>query len=245
MSLNQLSAKILHHCVTKCLTYDPDLQEKCLPLEGQHIAIELTDIQQTFIFSIRQQQLFITSNDSITPNNSTTSDNPNKSNDSVQSNSPASENNTNSKNNAASKNNPNISEIDVVLKGRSTHFFSMATQKNSKETVLTGNIHIEGDVACAQAFQSFWEQLSIDWEEWISEYTGDSVSYQIGELFRFTRKKLHYLFDSAQHNFAEYLQEEYRLSPTPEEVNQFYDNIDDIKSDVERLSIKIQSLLTT
>lgn len=108
--------------------------------------------------------------------------------------------------------------------------------------VLGSGVQFAGDVAAAQAFQQFFAELSIDWEEQLALRTGDVFARQAGNaaraLFGFARRTA----DTARANLSEYLQEEARLSPVAEEVESFTEAVDELQSDLARLEARVRRL---
>jgi ubiquinone biosynthesis protein UbiJ len=84
--------------------------------------------------------------------------------------------------------------------------------------------------------------LDIDWEEHLSHLTGDIVAHKMGNLvrgiFSWGKQTTKILSQDA----AEYLQEESRELPNRREVDAFLKNIDILRSDVDRLEMRVSRL---
>ncbi|MEE4246528.1 MAG: SCP2 sterol-binding domain-containing protein [Kangiellaceae bacterium] len=130
----------------------------------------------------------------------------------------------------------------VTMEGSSFAFFNMASNERGGDSLFTGEVHFSGEVGTAQKFQAFWQNISIDWEEELSKYTGDIVAHNIGQLVKKTHQGVSKLFGTAQQNISEYLKEESRATPSPDEVEYFYDQLDDLKSDINRIEARINRL---
>lgn len=104
------------------------------------------------------------------------------------------------------------------------------------------HISIEGDMEVGQAFYTLLNSIDIDWEELLSQFTGDIIAHQAGNLARsfFSWGKATY--NSLQNNLTEYLQEEISYFPPREEVADFLLAVDQVRDDVERLAAKIDLL---
>ena len=131
---------------------------------------------------------------------------------------------------------------NVKLSGSSFAFFDMAAQERGGDALFKGEVIFEGEVSTAQAFQNFWLSLELDWEEELAKYTGDIVAHQIGSFARSAQSKFAQLWQTSKLNASEYVKEELVLTPAPEEVEQFYDSIDEVISDVNRLAAKVEQL---
>ncbi|WP_144392963.1 ubiquinone biosynthesis accessory factor UbiJ [Pleionea sediminis] len=132
----------------------------------------------------------------------------------------------------------------VTLSGTSFAFFNMARQEHGGDALFKGDIHFEGEVGTAQLFQAFWQSIDVDWEEELSKYTGDIVAHHAGNFVRSAHKTLKNFFITAQQNVSEYVREEANMSPSPIEVELFYNELDDLKSDIDRLASRIEKLNT-
>ncbi len=130
----------------------------------------------------------------------------------------------------------------VTLAGSSFAFFNMASQERGGDALFKGDIHFEGEIGTAQTFQKFWQSIDVDWEEELSKYTGDIIAHQAGELVRTAHQHFKQFFTTAQQNVSEYIKEEAEMTPSPIEVEAFYDSLDDLKGDVERLAVRIDRL---
>jgi ubiquinone biosynthesis protein UbiJ len=135
-----------------------------------------------------------------------------------------------------------FSKPDTVIKGTPLSLFYMALSRENRKKFFEKDISIEGDLELGQKVIDLFDRLEIDWEEHVSHYLGDVPAHQLG---RFTRK-LHAisrrLKESLTQNMNEYVHEEIKLFPPPEELQDFYDDIDTLRMDTDRLEVKIQQL---
>lgn len=132
-------------------------------------------------------------------------------------------------------------EIDAELSGTIGSFFNLAAGDNS-DPIFKGDVRFAGEISTAQNFQKFFTQLDIDWEEHLSHYIGDIAAHQ---LFQGGRQFVDWLKNTAttaQQNASEYLRFEAKAVPASIELENFYDDIADLKSGVDRLSMRIERL---
>lgn len=111
-------------------------------------------------------------------------------------------------------------------------------------SLFNDQIRIEGDVELGQKIKQLFDELDIDWEGHLAQFTGDVVAHQIGS---FVRKGLQFkqqLSSSMRLNMSDYLHEELRLMPSKNELDDFFKDIDDLSLDVERLTAHINQLLS-
>ncbi len=102
-------------------------------------------------------------------------------------------------------------------------------------SLFNDHIRISGDMEFGQQVKALFDHIDIDWEGHLAHFTGDVVAHQIGSWVREGRAFNRRLVSSFQRSMTEYLQEECRLVPSAQEVNDFFQDIDDLGLRVERL----------
>ncbi len=133
-------------------------------------------------------------------------------------------------------------EPDTVLRGTPIAMAKMGLAKNAGDVLFEGDVEISGDVELGQQFREILDGLDIDWEEHLSHVTGDIVAHKMGNLvrgiFSWSKNTTEILGQDA----AEYLQEESRELPNRREVDGFLKNIDTLRSDVDRMEMRVSRL---
>jgi ubiquinone biosynthesis protein UbiJ len=135
-----------------------------------------------------------------------------------------------------------LGEVDTTISGSLTALglTLIAPDSNSAD-----KIRIEGDTHTGHKFQQLFKQLDIDLEEKLAQLTGDVLAHKIGRLFRSGRDWTRESIETFQRNLEEFLQEETRDLPAPAEAEIFYQQVDDLRNDVERLQARIDKLVNT
>ena len=110
-------------------------------------------------------------------------------------------------------------------------------------SLFNDQIQVSGDVELGQHVKKLFDDIHIDWEGHLAQFTGDVVAYQIGSFFRQGKAIQHNVSQSLHDNFSEYLQEEFRVIPGAEEIEDFLNVVDGLSLDVERLEARINQLL--
>lgn len=100
-------------------------------------------------------------------------------------------------------------------------------------------LNITGDHAFAETAYHVLQDLDIDWEETLSHYTGDIVAHKVGQCVDGLKQWLKRGTQSFKVSLTEYVQEELRYFPSAAEMNDFLDEVDELKHAVERLSVRI------
>ena len=133
----------------------------------------------------------------------------------------------------------NVGEIQTTLNGTPGAFIRLLTQ-DQKGTL--NEIQLNGDPHFAQDIQAIFQGLSIDWEEQLSKFVGDNAAYHMGK----TGKQVKEWSTEARQNFylntTAFLQQETEQLPTRAAVNDFIQAVDELRNDVERISVRIKHL---
>lgn len=131
--------------------------------------------------------------------------------------------------------------VDTTLRGAPFALLRMSTGRTG-EGMFKGGVEIDGDVELGQQIQRVFEKLDVDWEEHLSRLTGDIIAHQIGNS---VRGLLNWGERAAEHlsqDTADYLQEEAEILPLPWEVEEFLEQVDTLRSDVDRLEARVKRL---
>jgi len=111
------------------------------------------------------------------------------------------------------------------------------------DSLFSGDVEITGDASLGQQFHNLLKNVQIDWEEIISNYTGDIVAHQIGNSIRTLSRWGKNTVATLSLDTTEYLQEESHQLPSTWEMQTFLSNIDAIRIDVDRAEAKTKRLL--
>ena len=130
-------------------------------------------------------------------------------------------------------------EPDTVLRGTPIAMAKMGLAKNAGDVLFEGDVEISGDVELGQQFREILGGLDIDWEEHLSHLTGDIVAHKAGNIARGIFSWGKQTAEILSQDVAEYLQEESFDLPSRREVDGFLKNVDALRSDVDRLEVRI------
>ena len=106
----------------------------------------------------------------------------------------------------------------------------------------SGTLQVVGDVGLAQRFQSIIRNTDLDWEEFLSRYTGDIVAHKLGNLVRQTGTFARHTGDTLRQDISEYLLYEKEILPVREDIEDYVSSVDELRNDVERLRHRIERL---
>ena len=125
---------------------------------------------------------------------------------------------------------------DVVIAGGP---FSLLAQSAGKRSVFDGDVKITGDIETAQRFSRLLNEIDVDWEEHLSHLTGDALAHQIGRFSRGVRQWVTHRSDSVRSDTADYLRDETDNLPHDWELEEFVEQVDDLRDRVESLEARL------
>lgn len=109
----------------------------------------------------------------------------------------------------------------------------------------SGTLQVIGDVGVAQRFQSIIRNTDLDWEEFISRYTGDIMAHKLGNLIRGSGRFVRQSGNTLRQDISEYLLYEKEILPIHEDIEGYISSVDELRNDVERLKLRIDRLERT
>ncbi len=133
-------------------------------------------------------------------------------------------------------------EVNVRLIGAPFSLLHLLMNKNVN-LVANPDIQVFGEVAVLQKFSEIMQELHLDWESYLAHWMGDAAAFQVGNAVGQTQEYFNTQSQHWQRTFVEYWQEEAKYLPNPLEANEFIQQIDVLRDDVERFEIRLQRLL--
>lgn len=132
-------------------------------------------------------------------------------------------------------------QADTTLQGSALAFINMSLG-DSTESFFSGEVRIKGEIELGQHFKRILDQLDLDWEEWLSAYTGDLVAFKAGNLIRSFNTWGKDALNILELDAREYIQDEGQLTPHSAELEEFTNNISQLRDDTARLEARVSRL---
>ena len=107
-------------------------------------------------------------------------------------------------------------------------------------SLFNDKIRISGDVILGQQVKNLFDSLDIDWEGHLAHFTGDMVAYQIGSFVRQGIGIKRQVSASFRQNVSDYVHDECRLFPSQQETEDFYEDVNALMLDVDRLEARLR-----
>lgn len=131
---------------------------------------------------------------------------------------------------------------DAVITGGP---FSLLALASGRRSIFDGGVTITGDTDTAQKFSRCLNEIDIDWEEHLSRLTGDAAAHQIGRFSRGFRQWFSERTEAVQDNTADYLRDESNNLPHSWELDEFVEQVDDLRDRVDLLESKLRTSTTS
>jgi len=128
---------------------------------------------------------------------------------------------------------------DTTISATPLALAELAFKQNADQALFGGHMTITGDTDAGQALQDILAGVDIDWEEQLSGLVGDVTAHQLGRglrnLFHWGKTSK----ASIEADVSELLLHEVNLLPQKRDVEQFLDDVDTLRADLERFSIRL------
>jgi len=134
---------------------------------------------------------------------------------------------------------------DTRLTGSVFAFGLMGLSSKPMRSIFSGEVKIEGDMNTGRKFQDLFAKLDINLEQQLARYTGDNIAHNISQFFRAGQNWSKESIETFRLNASEFLQEETRDLPAVPEMDIFYAQVDELRTDFDRLQSRIERLENT
>lgn len=131
---------------------------------------------------------------------------------------------------------------DTRLTGSAFALGLMGLSSKPMRSILSGEVKIEGDMNTGRQFQELFAKLDINLEEKLSRVTGTAVAHRISRFFRSGQNWSQASLETFRLNVEEFLQEETRELPAVPEMDIYYRQVDELRTDFDRLHSRIERL---
>lgn len=131
---------------------------------------------------------------------------------------------------------------DLHVRASPGSLLAMALKQSDDMMPSVGKVELSGDAELARRLENLIKRFQPDIEEAFTRVFGDVIGYQIAracqEAFAWTKNTT----KSLVQNTAEYLREESRDLVAPAQMEQFFDEVDEVREKGERLERKLNQL---
>lgn len=125
------------------------------------------------------------------------------------------------------------------ISGDLINLLKLVFSKTPQALLASKIINLKGEVSILQAYQEFSANLNLDWESRLADLIGPLAAAEIGKMAKESKKFHQRAFQSSIQDLSEYLTEEIKVLPSKQEVEDFYEDIRNLKLDIERLEARV------
>ena len=133
-------------------------------------------------------------------------------------------------------------EADVELNLSIKTFPNYLLGVDRNQLIKNGDIEIIGDTHVASVFHNVLSEVEIDWEELLAARIGDTMASQIGFGARKVKGFMRTMRENVQLDTRDYLQDNLQVAVTQVEVDEFIQQVDTLRADVDRLEARLKRL---
>jgi len=133
-------------------------------------------------------------------------------------------------------------QADTRLSGSIWALGLMGLSSTPMRSVFSGEVTIEGDMQTGRKFQELFAKLDIDLEEKLSQFTGDIIAHKVTNFFRAGQSWSKESIETFRLNAKEFLEEETRDLPSAPEADIYYAQVDELRTDFDRLQSRVERL---
>jgi ubiquinone biosynthesis protein UbiJ len=133
-----------------------------------------------------------------------------------------------------------IKQVDITIAGRFMALAGMSPlAKKSPKNAWPKAIKFEGDVAKIEKLKAWLDDLSIDWFEVLSPYIGDFLAQGLVDTLSFGAGCLEKGMDNFTQATKNWVNDEASVMVAKVEVDEFLEQVDLLREQVDRLSVRI------
>ncbi len=134
--------------------------------------------------------------------------------------------------------------VNVTLRGDFGAFRRLALASRNGQIAGAAEVEISGDLPLTQQLQRLASAANLDWEELLSRYLGDVAAHKLGNVGRGFTRWIGLARQSLFENLSEVLRIEKRMVTEKNELGTFFDAVDSLRADADRLQERLRRLIT-
>ena len=133
-------------------------------------------------------------------------------------------------------------DADCTLRAPAASLMRLVLSKDKTAVLHSPEVDLEGDSHVLMALAQVLQDLDLDWEYELSRWLGPVATALIGGHLRSRANWYQQGFASLNQNLAEYLSEEARTLVGQREAQARFDELDQLKLDLDRLEARFERL---
>lgn len=135
-------------------------------------------------------------------------------------------------------------QTDAKIVGTPLQLLNVMIDKENRQQFFADDIKISGDAEIANQLVQLFDDARIDIENELARIVGDTTAYHISNLINNTKTWLRTTVDVFTDDVKEYTHEEAQWFPPNEALTNFFNEVDELRMDVDRLEKHFQKIKT-
>lgn len=134
-------------------------------------------------------------------------------------------------------------EVHTQLRGSLPALLQLA--RSERTSFADSGVEVIGNTGLLVDLQRLLKNLDIDWEEALSELLGDVVGHQGAGMIRTGVNYARDRTSETKRLISEFLTEELQTLPSRNELEDFYQDVDELRLQVDRLEARMKQFLSS
>src|SRR3990167_4263786 len=131
---------------------------------------------------------------------------------------------------------------DLMITAPPFSLLQLFTKKQAEAVLFSAEVEIKGDVILAQQIKKLFNEVDIDWDYYLSLIVGDIVANESKRFVDNNIERLKNFATNLSNNIVEYIQEEKNILPSKYRAEEFFKEVDALRSETDLLEMKIKRL---
>jgi ubiquinone biosynthesis protein UbiJ len=132
---------------------------------------------------------------------------------------------------------------ETKIRGTPLQMMNVLLDKKNRNTFFAEDIIIEGNTELGQHVVLLFDELQIDHEECLAHYIGDVPAYHVNRCMQGIQNWFKHTEHTFTQNMNEYVHEESGWLATNEALHDFFNDIDTLRMDVDRIEARVKELI--
>ncbi len=133
-------------------------------------------------------------------------------------------------------------EADCILKATPFTLAHLRQPLSEGKTALPEDMQVSGDTELAAEFCTILRQIKVDWEAYLTPYTGSLIAGELGKAIDFAAYWRDHMISTLNQEVREFLQEDASMLPERHEIASFGNGVLQVEQRVEQLAARIEKL---
>lgn len=130
----------------------------------------------------------------------------------------------------------------IKIRGKAWALMKFLKSTDHTQLLMDEHVSLQGEIDVLLKLKQLAAKTQLDLEGLIATYIGDNAANRLGLLSKRVAQHAKASYRSVKTSTTLYLQEESQWLPTPFEVEQFIQDIQQLRQDMDRLQARIQRL---